>query len=306
MHIVITGSSGLIGTKLVAALEAAGHTVGRVTRSASGATPGEITWDPAAGVIDAEAFEGVDAVINLNGRSIGERRWTAAEKELVYDSRIQTTRLLAQTLAGLDRKPSVFLSASAVGYYGDRGDEVLTEDMSQGEGFFPKVCADWEAETAPAADAGIRVVTPRTGIVLDGGGGALGRLLAPFGPAWLSPYKWGLGGWIGSGRQWWSWVSMDDTIRAFVHLLTSDVSGPVNVVSPAPATNKQFMKAVGRALRRPVWLPIPKFAMRIFLGSGLAKSTLFDSTRASSQKLEASGFVFEDSDLDAALAEELG
>jgi uncharacterized protein (TIGR01777 family) len=306
MHIVITGSSGLIGTKLVAALEAAGHTVSRVTRPQSDAAPGAITWDPAAGVIDAAALEGVDAVINLNGRSIGQRRWTASEKKVVYDSRIQATRLLAQTLAGLDRKPSVLISASAVGFYGDRGDDLMTEDDVKGTGFFPDVCADWEAETAPAAAAGIRVVTMRTGIVLDGSGGALGRLLAPFGPSWLSPYRWGLGGWIGNGKQWWSWISMDDTVRAIVHLLTAEVSGPVNLVAPEPATNKQFMKAVGRALRRPIWLPIPKFAMRIFLGSGLAKSTLFDSTRASSQKLEASGFSFEDADLDAALAEELG
>lgn len=305
MHIAITGSSGLVGPKLIPLLEAAGHTVTRVTRPGSASAPGAITWDPAAGTIDAAALEGVDAVINLNGRSIGERRWTAAEKKLVYDSRIESTRLLAKTLAGLEQKPSVLVSASAVGFYGDRGDEILTEDAPKGEGFFPDVCADWENETAPAAEAGIRVVTIRTGIVLDGDGGALGRLLAPFGPAWLSPYRWGLGGWIGNGRQWWSWISMNDALRAIVHLLTADVSGPVNIAADG-ATNKQFMKAVGRALRRPVWLPIPKFAMRIFLGSGLAQSTLFDSTRVSPDKLAASGFSFEDTDLDAVLGEELG
>ena len=306
MHIAITGSSGLIGTKLVDALTAAGHTVSRVTRPSSSGAPGDITWDPQAGSIDAHAFEGVDAVINLNGRSIGQRRWTKAEMQLVYDSRIAATRLLATMLAGLDRKPSVLVSASAVGYYGDRGDAVLTEDAGPGDGFFPKVCADWEAETRPAAEAGIRVVQIRTGIVLDGSGGALGRLLAPFGPSWLSPYRWGLGGWIGNGRQWMSWISMDDEVRAIVHLLGSDLSGPVNLVAPDPAQNKRFMKAVGSALRRPIWLPVPKFAMRIFLGGELAKSTLFDSTRVSSRRLVDDGFVFEDTDLVAALKEEIG
>ncbi|MDX1689570.1 MAG: TIGR01777 family oxidoreductase [Acidimicrobiia bacterium] len=306
MKIAITGSSGLIGTKLVATLEGAGHEVVRVTRPSSESTDGEITWQPSEGAIDPADLEGFDAVINLNGRSIGERRWTEAEKALIYDSRIDSTRLLATTLAGLEDKPSVFVSASAIGYYGDRGDEVLTEDAEPGEGFFPRVCADWEAMTAPAADAGIRVVTIRTGVVLDGDGGALGRLLAPLGPSWISPYRWGLGGWIGSGRQWMSWISMDDEVRAIVHLLGSEVSGPVNLVAPEPVRNKTFMKAVGTALGRPVWLPIPKFVLKLFLGTELARNTLFDSLRVSSQRLQDDGFVFEDTDLVAALREEIG
>ncbi len=189
-----------------------------------------------------------------------------------------------------------------MGIYGDRGDEELTEESPPGKGFFPDVCRAWEAATAPAEEAGIRVAHLRTGIVLSGGGGALGRLLAPFGPSWLSPYRWGLGGWVGSGRQWWSWISIDDQIRAILHLLEAPVAGPVNLTSPLPVTNKRFLKAVGRALRRPVWLPIPRFVFRIVLGSGLAQSTLFDSQRVLPSRLVESGFRFEDRDLDEVLA----
>jgi uncharacterized protein (TIGR01777 family) len=301
MHIVISGSSGLIGTALVSALEDAGHRVTPLLRAATAGERDGVFWDPVAGVIAADAWVGVDAVINLSGRSIGEHRWTKAEKELIRSSRVDSTRLLADALAGLERPPRVLLNASAMGIYGDCGDAALAESEAPGEGFFPEVCAAWENATAAASSVGIRVVNLRTSIVLSGRGGALGRLLAPFGPSWLSPYRWGLGGWIGNGRQWWSWISMRDQVRAILHLLDSELAGPVNLSSPEPVTNKVFLKAVGSALRRPVWLPIPKFVLRLVLGSGLAKATLFDSQRVIPQRLLDDGFTFEDTDITAAL-----
>ena len=304
VKIVIAGSSGLIGTALIAELEAIGHDVTRLVRPESSGDG--IAWDPAAGVIEAGRLEGADAVINLAGRSIGDRRWTDAEKRLIVTSRLDTTRLLAATLAGLDRKPAVLINASAIGIYGNRGNEQLHDDSSPGEGFFPNLCREWESATAAAADAGIRVVSLRTGIVLAREGGALGRVLAPFGPSWLSPFRWGLGGWIGNGRQWWSWISLRDQVRAIVHLLDSGLAGPVNLTAPVPVSNKGFLKAVGRALRRPVWLPIPRFVLRLVLGSGLAEATLFDSQRVIPSRLTADGFVFEDIDLDAVLSSALG
>lgn len=304
MKVVIAGSSGLIGTALVAELEAAGHEVVRLVRPESSGDG--IAWDPSNGTIEAGRLEGIDAVVNLAGRSIGDRRWTDAEKHLLVASRVGTTRFLAATLAGLDRKPAVLINASAIGFYGDRGDEELHDRSGPGEGFFPGLCRDWESATGAAAAAGIRVVSVRTGIVLAGEGGALGRLLAPFGPSWLSPYRWGLGGWIGNGRQWWSWISLRDQVRAIAHLIESDLAGPVNLTAPAPVTNKGFLKAVGRALRRPVWLPIPRFVLRLVLGSELAEATLFDSQRVMPSRLTADGFVFEDVDLDAALFLALG
>jgi len=295
----IAGSSGLIGTALIEALQADGHIVDRLVRPASGG-PG-IVWDPTAGTIDAAALEGVDAVINLAGRSIGAHRWSVAEKALLTSSRVDSTTLLAETIAGLTCKPKVLINASAIGFYGHRGDEVLGEDAAMGEGFFPDLCCEWEAATDAASAAGIRVVHLRTGIVLSGDGGALGRLLAPLGPAWLSPYRSGLGGWIGNGRQWWSWISIRDQVQAIQHLLNSGLSGPVNLTAPASVTNKTFLKAVGGALRRPVWLPIPKFALRLLLGSELAETTLFDSQRVVPTRLLADGFAFVDTDLDEAL-----
>jgi uncharacterized protein (TIGR01777 family) len=301
MHIVLSGSSGLIGTALISALQEAGHRVTRLVRPATTGAIDGILWDPAQGTIDATALEGVDAVVNLSGRSIGDRRWTPAEKELIRSSRVGPTRLLAETLAGLERKPLVFVSASAIGFYGGRGDEVLDEDSAVGRGFFADVCRQWEDASLPAADAGIRTVQVRTGIVLSGRGGALGRLLAPFGPKWLSPYRWGLGGWVGGGGQWWSWISIEDQVRGIVHLLDGSLSGPVNLTAPEPATNKGFMKAVGRALRRPVLLPIPRFVFKLVLGSELAEATLFDSQRVAPSRLLSDGFVFRDPDLGGAL-----
>jgi uncharacterized protein (TIGR01777 family) len=302
MRIAVAGSTGLIGSALIPVLRAEGHEVVPLIRPDTTAVAAGIPWDPVAGSIDAAALEGCDAVVNLAGRSIGERRWTEAEKAVIRSSRVDATALLAATIAGMDRKPEVLVNASAYGIYGDRGDEWITEDAPAGEGFFPEVCAAWEAATAAASQAGVRVVHLRTGIVLGPEGGALGRMLAPFGPAWLSPYRWGLGGWIGSGRQYWSWISLDDEVRAIRHLLGSDLSGPVNLTSPEPVRNKAFVKAVGRALRRPVLLPIPRFVLNVVLGSELAQASLFESTAALPERLLGDGFGFRNTDLDEALS----
>jgi uncharacterized protein (TIGR01777 family) len=305
MRIVIAGSSGLIGSALAAALAEAGHGVERLVRPGSGAGPG-IPWDPASGRLEAAALEGADAVVNLAGRNIGERRWDEAERALIRDSRVGPTRLLAEAVAGLARPPRVLVNASAVGYYGNRPGERLTEESGPGEGFFAAVCRDWEVAAAPAAEAGLRVVCLRSGVVLAGEGGVLGRVLAPLGPRWLSPYRWGLGGWLGDGAQVWSWIALEDEVRAIVHLLSSDLAGPVNLTAPDPADNKRFLKAVGAALHRPVWLPIPRFVPRVLLGRGLADALLFDSQAVHPERLEADGFRFARPVLEEALEAALG
>jgi uncharacterized protein (TIGR01777 family) len=299
MRIVVAGSGGLIGSALVPRLAAAGHAVERLVRP--GGRERGIAWDPAAGSIDAAALEGADAVINLAGRSIGERRWDEAERRLIRDSRAGATALLAGALAGLRRPPAVLLNASAVGFYGNRPGERLDEGSAAGAGFFPELCTAWEAATRPASEAGIRVALLRSGVVLSGRGGALGRLLAPLGPAWLSPYRWGLGGWLGDGSQVWSWIALEDEVRAIVHLLGSGLAGPVNLTAPAPIDNKGFVKAVGKALRRPVWLPIPRFVPRLLLGRDLADTLLFDSQAVYPRRLESDGFGFAHPQVEEAL-----
>jgi uncharacterized protein (TIGR01777 family) len=302
MRIVVAGSSGLIGSALRVALEDAGHLVDRLVRPGT-AVGGGIPWDPEAESLDADALEGADAVVNLGGRSIGERRWDEAEMALIRESRVRPTRFLAETVAGLRDPPGVLVNASAVGIYGNRPGERLTEESGLGEGFFAGVCRDWEAATRPAAEAGVRVVCLRSGLVLSREGGALGRLLAPLGPRWLSPYRWGLGGWLGDGTQVWSWIALEDEVRAIVHLLSSDLAGAVNLTAPDPADNKRLMKAVGRALGRPVWLPIPRFVPRALLGRGLADATLFDSQAVYPERLVGDGFRFSFPDLPAVLEE---
>jgi uncharacterized protein (TIGR01777 family) len=300
VRIVVAGSSGLIGSVLLPVLEEAGHRVERLVRPGSVAAAG-IPWDPGKGRLNAAALEGADAVVNLGGRSIGERRWDEAERRLIRESRVGPTRLLAEALAGLAPPPRVLVNASAVGFYGNRPGERLTEESGPGEGFFAGVCRDWEEATRPAAEAGARVVSLRSGLVLSRQGGALGRLLAPLGPRWLSPYRWGLGGWLGDGAQVWSWIALEDEVRAILHLLASDLSGPVNLTAPDPADNKRFVKAVGRALGRPVWLPIPRFVPRALLGRGLADATLFDSQAVYPERLQADGFRFALPDLAGAV-----
>jgi len=248
----------------------------------------------------------VGAVVHLAGEGIAEKRWSAEQKRRILDSRVDGTSLLATTLAGLNRPPGVLLSGSAIGFYGDRGDTILTEDAAPGTGFFPEVCREWEDATAPAVAAGIRTATIRSGIVLSAAGGALERLLAPFGPSWISPYRWGLGGWVGNGRQWWSWIALEDEIRAILHVLEGGLSGPVNLTAPDPVTNKTFMRAVGKALRRPVMLPIPEFVFKTVLGSELAEATLFDSQRVMPAELLEDGFEFHHTDVTATLQKAIG
>jgi uncharacterized protein len=297
VKIVVSGSSGLIGTALVARLRSAQHEVVRlVRREASG--PGESTWDPALGRIDASVIDGADAVINLSGAGIGDRRWTDAYKTELLDSRVDPTSLLARTIAGVDRRPSVFLSGSAIGFYGPNDDRELDETSPAGSTFLADICVRWEDATAVAVDAGVRTALLRTGIVLTPEGGALRKQLPLF--------KLGLGGKFGAGSQWQSWISIDDEVGAIEHLLTADVSGPVNLTAPTPVTNVEFTKALGAVLRRPTFLPIPSFGPKLLLGGELADALLFTGQRVVPSVLRGSGYVFRHAELDHALRALLG
>lgn len=256
-------------------------------------------WDPATGALAPGALDGVDVVVNLAGRSIGARRWSAREKREVMESRTGATRLLAEAIAASARPP-VLLNSSAIGFYGDRGDTLVGESDDPGSGFLAEVCVAWEAATEPARRAGARVVLMRTGIVLTDEGGAIGRMLAPFGPSWLSPYRWGVGGVVGRGRQWWSWISFGDVIAAMVHLVESDADGPINLVTGA-ATHRTFIKSLGKALRRPTVAPIPPFVVKALLGGELARALVLGGQKVDGSRLRASGFVPAEEDLEAAL-----
>lgn len=292
MRIVVSGSSGLIGKALVASLHAHGHQVVRlVRRPASGAN--EVTWDPAAGVLPSGALDGVDAVINLSGAGIGDKRWTDAYKHELLDSRLRTTELLATSIAAADRRPSVFLSGSAIGWYGPRGDEELDEESTPGESFLADVCRQWEGATRAAEDAGVRTVHLRTGIVLTPKGGALKKQLPLF--------KFGLGGRFGTGRQWQSWISLDDEVAAIEHLLAAQVSGAVNLTAPQPVTNREFTEVLGKVLKRPTVLPIPSFGPKLLLGRELADALLFTGQRVLPARLGASGYAFQHASLEVAL-----
>jgi uncharacterized protein (TIGR01777 family) len=297
MDVAVTGASGLIGTALTRSLEADGHRVVRIVRS----TPtrdDDIRWSPDAQTIDAARLEGLDAVVHLAGEGIAERRWDDAQKERILSSRTNGTALLASTLATLQRPPRVLLSASAIGYYGERGADVLTESAAPGEGFLSDVCVAWEGATAPAAAAGIRVATLRTGIVLSRDGGALQKMLPLF--------RFGLGGRFGNGRQIWSWISLADHVAAVRFLLDHDVRGPVNLTAPQPVTNAEFTRALGRAVHRPALLPVPKIGPSLLLGGELAQNLLYTSADVRPAALEAAGFVFDHPELDGALASVLG
>lgn len=292
MRVVVTGSHGMIGSALVASLHDTGHDVGRLVRGAP-ERPGDIRWDPTAGEIDAAALDGTDAVVHLAGAGIGDHRWTPDYKRKVLESRTVPTSLLARTLAGLSRPPSVLVSGSAIGFYGSRGDQVLTESSHAGDGYLAEIVQAWEAAAAPAEEAGIRVARIRTGLVLSPRGGALEPLRKIF--------RTGLGGRLGSGRQWWSWITLGDELRAIRWLLEHDVSGPVNLTAPNPVTNADFSKALGRALHRPAVVPVPRFGPELVLGRELAGELLFSSQRAVPAVLTEAGFTFEHTDLDAAL-----
>jgi uncharacterized protein (TIGR01777 family) len=297
VDIAITGSSGLIGSALVASLEGDGHRVRRLVRRAPGG-PDEVQWDPTGGRIDAEGLAGIDGVVNLAGPGIGDKRWSDDRKRELREARVQGTHLLAEALAGLEPRPRVFVSGSAIGYYGDRGDEVLTEASTAGDDFLADLCRDWEAAAAPATDAGIRVALARTGIVLAPGGGALAKLLPLF--------KLGAGGRMGSGRQYWSWITIDDEVAGLRHLLDHDLSGPVNLVAPGTVTNRALTEALGRVLHRPTLLPVPGFGPKLLIGGEATETFLYASQRVVPAVLQADGFTFVHEDIEGALRAVLG
>ena len=296
MKILVTGATGLVGSAVVPFLAGGDHEIARLGRSAPGA--GDIRWDPDAGALEARALEGFDGVVHLAGENIASGRWNAAKKRRIKESRVRGTRLLAETLAGLERPPRVLVSASAVGFYGDRGDEELTESSPAGSGFLSDVCREWEAATEAAEGKGIRVVHARLGVVLSRDGGALGKMLTPF--------RLGAGGIVGNGRQYMSWMTLDDTAAALGHLLaTETVSGPVNVVAPVPVTNREFTSTLGRVLRRPTVFPLPGFVARVVFGE-MADALLLASTRVQPAGLLDSGYAFRHGSLEEGLRHVLG
>ena len=293
MDVLVTGSHGFIAGALIPRLRADGHRVIRLVRHGTEGLD-DVRWDPDEDMIDADRLDGIDAVVHLAGAGIGDKKWTPERKQLVLTSRTRGTGLLARTLAALPNPPRVLVSGSAVGYYGNRGDELIAEDATPGHDFAAEVVQAWEAATAPAEEAGIRVVRIRSGIVLAGHGGVLGRLLLPF--------KLGLGGRTGSGRQYMSWIALDDEVGAIRHVLThDDVHGAVNLTAPNPVTNTEFARALGAALHRPAVLPTPLFPLKVLYGSELVQSLLVDGQRVSSAKLVASGYEFVHPELDDAL-----
>lgn len=292
MKILVTGASGFVGSQVVRQLAAQGDEILRLVRRKP-AGPQEIRWDPQADQLDPAALEGVSAVVHLAGEPIAAGRWTPAKKARIRESRIQGTRLLAETLGSLSRPPQVLLSASAIGIYGCRGAEPLTEKSRPGKGFLAEVGVEWERATEPALKKGIRVVLLRIGIVLHPAGGALKKMLPAF--------RLGLGGPLGSGRQYMSWISREDLVGIIQHaLVTPGLTGPVNAVSPRPVTNLEFTRALGKALHRPAFLPVPAVALKLLLGK-LADEALLASARVEPAQLKASGFRFKHPDLETAL-----
>jgi len=293
VRVVVSGASGLVGRALVPALRAGGHETVVLVRRAAGTD--EVPWDPASGLVDGAALEGCDAVVHLSGAGIGDRRWSAARRRQLVASRVDSTALLARTLAGLQRPPSVLVSASAVGVYGDRGDEVLTEDSAPGTGFLSELCQAWEGATAPAHQAGLRVVHLRSAVVLAPDGGALARQLPLF--------RFGVGGRLGDGRQWLSWISLRDEVGAIAFLLDDDtVAGPVNASSPTPVTNRQFTRALAHAVHRPAPFAVPRAALGLALGRELAAEMVLASQRVVPARLTTAGYRFHDVDLSQTLA----
>ncbi|MBK9695354.1 MAG: TIGR01777 family protein [Elusimicrobia bacterium] len=292
MKLLISGSTGLIGQALTAAAMERGHEVTRLSRGNAVTAP-RVLWDPVTGQIPLRLLEGFDAVIHLAGESIAAGRWTAARKKRIRDSRVYGTSNLVKALTTLERPPRIFLSASAIGFYGDRGNDVLSEDSVAGEGFLPSVCREWEAAADPLRSAGLRVAHARFGIVLSRRGGALPKMLLPF--------RLGLGGAMGNGRQWWSWVALPDAVEALLHILHNDsLSGPVNVTAPGAVTNRAFTDTLGRVLRRPTVMPLPGFVARLLMGE-MASGLLLASARVEPRRLAQSGFQFRFPDLATAL-----
>lgn len=291
MRVAVSGTTGLVGQVLGERLERDGHEMLNMVRRAP-ANDSEMQWDAIDGTIEAAKFDGCDAVVHLAGENIATGRWTAAKKSLIRQSREQGTQIVSKALASLSKAPRVFIAASAIGYYGDRGDELCLETSLPGEGFLSDVCVDWERATQPAVDAGLRVVNLRIGVVLSRKGGALKSMLPPF--------QFGVGGRIGHGQQYWSWITLDDLVGVIMHCLADDsLSGPVNAVAPQPVTNQQFTKSLGRQLRRPTCLPMPALAARIVLGE-MANALILASTRVEPERLKESGYTFQHTTIDEA------
>ncbi len=298
LHVAVTGATGLVGSALVPFLTTGGHRVTRLVRSNPKGDDGTVLWNPATGSIDAAALEGVDAVVHLAGESVAGARWTDTVKARILESRTRGTTLLAETLARLRQPPQVLVSASAIGYYGNRGDAVLREDSAGGTGFLAAVCQEWEAATQVAEAAGIRVVHLRVGIVLSPAGGALKAMLVPF--------TLGAGGRIGSGTQYMSWIAIDDLLGAVLHALrTETLRGPVNAVAPNAVTNAEFTRVLGHVLRRPTLFPVPAVAARLAFGEG-ADEMLLASTRVEPERLQTTHYTFRHAELKAALRHVLG
>lgn len=296
LKVAVTGASGFLGSELTALLRSGGHEVIPLVRRAP--SDDAIYWDPTRGEIELEKLEGVDAVVHLAGESIAGGRWTPSRKAAIRDSRVMGTKVIAQALAQLRQPPKVLVSASAIGFYGDRGDEVLDEGSAAGTGFLAEVCQAWEAAADPARRAGIRVVHMRTGIVLSPRGGALAQMLLPF--------QMGAGGVIGSGRQWMSWIALSDLVAAFyAAIFLEGLEGPVNATAPNPVTNAEFTRTLGKVLGRPTILPMPEAAVRLVFGE-LGDALLLEGARVLPSKLDANGFEFAYPDLEGALRAELG
>lgn len=294
MEIAIAGSGGLIGRALTDVLTGAGHRVRPMLRPPSPPHPDGIRWDPAGGWIDDDELRGVEAIVNLAGESIGARRWTARQKVMIRQSRIDATATLARAIAAMPGSKPVLVSASASGYYGERGEEILEESAEPGEGFLSSVCVEWEAATKPAADAGARVATVRSGIVLDPAGGLLKRLLPVF--------KMGIGGRLGNGRQWTPWISLADEARAIAFLIErAELSGPFNLCTPEPVRNSELTSALAAALHRPAVLSVPAFALRAVFGEDAVRDAFLTSARMMPAALTVAGFTFTHPSLGEAL-----
>jgi uncharacterized protein (TIGR01777 family) len=292
MRVLVSGSRGLIGAALIPVLQQAGHDVAQLVRPGTAVRPGDVLWDIDRHSIDRAALDGFDAVVHLAGEPI-LGRWTTAKKRRIRTSRLGSTALVAEALASLPRRPRVLVCASASGYYGDRGDELLTEASPAGSGFLAEVCGAWEAAAAPARAAGIRVVHVRTGLALSAHGGLLRPMLLPF--------RLGVGGPIGRGRQYWSWIAIDDLVDAFRFALeTSGLDGAVNAAAPNPVTNAEFSRILGRVLRRPALLPVPPLALRLIFGRDAANEAMLTGARLVPARLLAMGFRFRYPELEAA------
>ena len=292
MKILIGGSHGLVGTALLKALEAQGHEILRLVRHAP-TSKREVEWSPDRYSIALARIEGFDAVVNLAGESIAEGRWTEDKKRRIRESRVKGTKLLGDALANLTVPPKTFICASAIGYYGNRGDEILTEASAPGDDFLAEVCAEWEQATALATEKGIRVVNARFGVILDTNGGALKKMLPPF--------RLGAGGRVGNGKQWMSWIALDDVVGALNFALTHDLlRGPVNFVAPSPVTNAEFTKTLGKALSRPTLFPIPAFGVRLIFGE-MGEALLLGGQRVAPKRLMSEGYQFQYPELRSAL-----